>query len=335
MGIPATRGHASQCARKSPVAFAPRDLGKQMDAVYVMDPSLLPFVQVAVGWASEHRWRAEDSLTGFQVPQYALWLVLDGAVTVWSEGRVHLMPAGTACLLPANIPRDLKASSDAQWLSIGLTANLFGRIDVFQAFPPVFSWQPEEPDRFALETWMRQVIAEWIHVAPATNADDPRFHVLGYPTQPRSPLSVIISEGLGRAMFGMCWRALDKRKDGAAASTRGGTQHIGAPLWLSRTLEHVAKEPQTPVHALAPIAALSPAQFRRAFHAWVGVAPQTYVTRARLDEARRLLLTTDLIISVVAERVGFASLSYFTRLFKQQFGVTPAQFRKMARQPSI
>jgi AraC family transcriptional regulator len=137
---------------------------------------------------------------------------------------------------------------------------------------------------------------------------------------------------LGRALFGLCWRALEEGRVLLQRSSTGAPQG-GTPAWLGRTLEHIAHEPGTPVSALAGVAGLSPAQFRRAFHAWVGVSPQTHVTRARLDEARRLLLTTDWVVATVAERVGYVSLSYFTRLFKQQFGLSPARYRDVVRQP--
>jgi AraC-like DNA-binding protein len=47
----------------------------------------------------------------------------------------------------------------------------------------------------------------------------------------------------------------------------------------------------------------------------------------RLRRAVRLLETTDLPVGVVAERVGYASRSYFSRAFKELYGTYPAGFR--------
>ena len=47
----------------------------------------------------------------------------------------------------------------------------------------------------------------------------------------------------------------------------------------------------------------------------------------RLRRAARLLETTDLPVGVVAERVGYASRSYFSRAFKELYGAYPAGFR--------
>ena len=47
----------------------------------------------------------------------------------------------------------------------------------------------------------------------------------------------------------------------------------------------------------------------------------------RLDEARRLLRTTDIPVQEVAERVGYTSASYFIKVFKKHCGKTPNQFR--------
>lgn len=44
-------------------------------------------------------------------------------------------------------------------------------------------------------------------------------------------------------------------------------------------------------------------------------------------EVKRLLLRTDYDISEIAYRVGFNELSYFSRFFKRNTGMTPLQFR--------
>lgn len=53
-----------------------------------------------------------------------------------------------------------------------------------------------------------------------------------------------------------------------------------------------------------------------------------YLTEIRIDEARRLLLATDLTLREIAERVGFSNIQSFHRFFKKQLGVTAGEFRK-------
>ncbi|OQP06143.1 DNA-binding response regulator [Geobacillus sp. 46C-IIa] len=53
-----------------------------------------------------------------------------------------------------------------------------------------------------------------------------------------------------------------------------------------------------------------------------------YVTRSRLQKAKSLLLTTNLTVAEVAEQVGYQTVKYFVKLFKEFEGITPSQFRK-------
>ena len=52
-----------------------------------------------------------------------------------------------------------------------------------------------------------------------------------------------------------------------------------------------------------------------------------YLNDYRLTIAGRLLLTTDDNILLISEKTGFNNLSYFNRLFKQQFHMTPREYR--------
>ncbi len=50
--------------------------------------------------------------------------------------------------------------------------------------------------------------------------------------------------------------------------------------------------------------------------------------RERVKQAKLLLLTTDLKIYEIAEKVGFEDMNYFTQRFKQIAGVTPVSLRR-------
>lgn len=53
-----------------------------------------------------------------------------------------------------------------------------------------------------------------------------------------------------------------------------------------------------------------------------------YVTRRRLQNAKNLLLTTNLTVAETGEEVGYQTTKYFVKLFKQYEGITPNQYRK-------
>lgn len=58
-----------------------------------------------------------------------------------------------------------------------------------------------------------------------------------------------------------------------------------------------------------------------------GVTPTEYLLQYRLDQAKRLLLTTPWSISSIAEHVA-SPTAYFTRRFSARFGMSPLQYRK-------
>ena len=71
----------------------------------------------------------------------------------------------------------------------------------------------------------------------------------------------------------------------------------------------------------------SPAYLSRVFKEKTGTNFVTYVNQVRIDASKADLRTTDYSVSQVAQRCGFESVSYFTRVFKKFTGVTPGYYR--------
>ena len=53
-----------------------------------------------------------------------------------------------------------------------------------------------------------------------------------------------------------------------------------------------------------------------------------WILEYRMAEARRRLRGTDEPVEVIAERVGYADVTHFIRLFRRTHGLTPAAWRR-------
>ena len=81
------------------------------------------------------------------------------------------------------------------------------------------------------------------------------------------------------------------------------------------------------VHVLARELLLSRSQVHRKIKALTGMSTAIYIRHIRLQKAKVLLDSGDLTISEIAYQVGFNSLSYFSKSYKDTFGVSPSATR--------
>jgi AraC-like DNA-binding protein len=86
------------------------------------------------------------------------------------------------------------------------------------------------------------------------------------------------------------------------------------------TLERAARE-----------AGLSRGEFIRAFKAVFGQTPHQARIEARLDLAKRLLITDSMSVTEICLAAGFASLGTFSHVFTRRVGMSPTAFRRDAR----
>lgn len=78
----------------------------------------------------------------------------------------------------------------------------------------------------------------------------------------------------------------------------------------------------------------SPAYFSHLLVKKHGLSLSELITNSRVKEAKKLLLETQLTIQEIAAETGFANGNYFSRIFKEQTGMTPSDFRKQGYQTS-
>jgi AraC-like DNA-binding protein len=82
---------------------------------------------------------------------------------------------------------------------------------------------------------------------------------------------------------------------------------------------------------LASLVHVSESTLIRYFKRATGKTPMSYLTDVRLARARSMLLSTDLTVSEIALRSGFAEGNYLARTFKSRLKVTPSEFRRRRR----
>ncbi len=80
---------------------------------------------------------------------------------------------------------------------------------------------------------------------------------------------------------------------------------------------------------LAAVAGFSIPHFHRVFTAQVGESAASYVRRLRLERAARKLRMGAVDITEVALAAGYDSHAAFSKAFRQQFGLSPREFRQL------
>ena len=103
----------------------------------------------------------------------------------------------------------------------------------------------------------------------------------------------------------------------------------GRPVRLAKqyVMQHF-HEPIT-LEDVCEAAGFSVSYFSVLFKKETGEGFAKYLTRVRMDEAKRLLRETNLPVAEVCERVGYSDRKHFTHTFHKTAGLNPAEYRKL------
>jgi AraC family L-rhamnose operon transcriptional activator RhaR/AraC family L-rhamnose operon regulatory protein RhaS len=93
--------------------------------------------------------------------------------------------------------------------------------------------------------------------------------------------------------------------------------YMKAKLFEEATIDEVADH----VHCCR-------AKLFEVFKEFVGMSPNDYWQRIRVEAARDMLRKTDLSVTEIAIRCGYSTSQYFSTVFRKYTGTTPTQFRR-------
>ncbi len=110
--------------------------------------------------------------------------------------------------------------------------------------------------------------------------------------------------------------------------TVGGSGEM-RPKEIDAAVRFALQQFESPVGVddMSEAAGLSRYYFSRLFHKYMNVSPGEFLRKLRLEKATRMLQSEQICVNEIALRSGFQSVSYFCRAFKQEFGMSPGQFR--------
>jgi AraC-like DNA-binding protein len=100
---------------------------------------------------------------------------------------------------------------------------------------------------------------------------------------------------------------------------------------VSRVIEamHENLGEQITIDDMARTAMFSKFHFSRIFQRATGVSPGRFLSAMRIQEAKRLLVVTDLSVTDISHRVGYASVGTFSSRFRSSVGISPSTYRRL------
>ena len=104
---------------------------------------------------------------------------------------------------------------------------------------------------------------------------------------------------------------------------------------ISAGVDHMHQhfnDPTVSVEQLAELCGFHPRYFAKLFHEVYGISPKKYITQLRMERARELILSNRYTVSQVAQLVGYGDIYHFSKVFKQENGVSPAGYEHYGRE---
>ena len=247
-----------------------------------------------------------------------LFYVESGALEYNTPNGKWVFPAGTGGFLNSNVLHSTKSLSTGE-----------ETVQFLHLFAPEFL-SSEQGSRIAVKYIHPLTAATGLEMIPLSSEDPQQLEVL---RKIRAAFD-LDEEGWGyelalRQQLTDIWMALTELSRPAAQQTKDKTSDEAMKAMLRHIHAHYP-EPIS-VEELAKAAHISKRVCFRLFQDNLHTSPVEYITGYRLRKACLKLTDSDEPVTQIAYNCGFGSSSYFGKLFREQYGCTPSQYRQKWR----
>lgn len=108
------------------------------------------------------------------------------------------------------------------------------------------------------------------------------------------------------------------------------TRNTGRESTVSQIKKYIDEHYTEPIslNSMASKYYMNGAYLSRVFKKEIGVNFNDYIKKVRLEKAAKLLRTRNMKMYEIAEQVGYDNVNYFLKKFREEYGVTPSQYRE-------
>ena len=197
-------------------------------------------------------------------------------------------------------------------------------LEAARAMPLLAAWHHAVDARFPLEEG-RVLAQQLIALAARAIAESAGIDL--------QPLTLKFGREIGEEKSFRSIRAVLEQAFAAMLGLAAGQKEPRHHQIVAEAVSYLKKNYDRPIRLKDVAAAIhvSPYYLSHLFSRVNGEPLVEHLKQIRLEEAKRLLLTTDLPIMDVAARVGFRNIDHFSKIFKLEVGVPPSGFRNGRR----
>lgn len=227
---------------------------------------------------------------------YMLFYICDGRLSVTNEGKTQVAEAGQAGFINCHVPHEYHTIGNTEFVWLHLdgaeTAGFYRAVS-------------ERNGGFLLPPGP---VAE--HVREGI------YRIVYACRNEQTPTEPALSGQIYKILLGLLGKVRDT-DGGDCPPCETAMQYIRAHYSEKITLEDLAR-----------LVSMSQYHFARMFKRSCGYSPHEFLILTRLNRAKHLLKTTDLPVKVIAQNVGYPSVTTFTNAFSSRVGLSPSLFRK-------
>ena len=270
-----------------------------------------------------HTVRTEWNYQNVNNPYSRIYYITEGYGTIRHHGREYKLLPNYIYLIPCYTTVTMFCPKQFTHFYVHFTSRLQTGLDILSLFKCNFEAAAE--NGISLPLFERLLALNPNKELTEYDANKPIYKQVLDRTirldQDKSPGNIFETNAIVRLLLSVFFRDYDQPQ---LYNTLHGLERFDG------VLEYIHENLNMPItiQQLAGIANLNSTYFSNLFSKLIGLSPIQYINKRRVEEAQKLLLSTDETLYQIAQQVGLTDEYYFSRLFKKTVGISPNHYRK-------